>query len=125
MFDKERMSCQQAFEQFATQKSPGWRERTVPLEIAVKEEENAEAENREIAAEVGDLQVGVTRRRFASFSNRLRAKLGVRGVLQCNSAVSVSHGVLLQEELGGFPPVQSSIVLCWLGDQPYHLQKRK
>lgn len=61
VFDKERMSCQQAFEQFTTQKSPSWREQTVPMEIAVKEE-NAEAENREIAAEVGDLQVGMTRR---------------------------------------------------------------
>ncbi|KFV73462.1 Lysine-specific demethylase 4B [Struthio camelus australis] len=49
VFDKERMSCQQAFEQFATQKSPGWREQTVPLEIPVKEEENAEAENPEVA----------------------------------------------------------------------------
>ncbi|POI34381.1 hypothetical protein CIB84_001867, partial [Bambusicola thoracicus] len=51
VFDKERMSCQQAFEQFATQKSPGWREQTVPLEIPVKEEESAESENTEIATE--------------------------------------------------------------------------
>ncbi|XP_067168690.1 lysine-specific demethylase 4B isoform X2 [Apteryx mantelli] len=56
VFDKERMSCQQAFEQFATQKSPGWREQTVPLEIPVKEEENAEAENAEVATVVSDLQ---------------------------------------------------------------------
>ncbi|XP_068775841.1 lysine-specific demethylase 4B isoform X2 [Struthio camelus] len=56
VFDKERMSCQQAFEQFATQKSPGWREQTVPLEIPVKEEENAEAENPEVATAVSDLQ---------------------------------------------------------------------
>ncbi|XP_025922900.1 lysine-specific demethylase 4B isoform X3 [Apteryx rowi] len=56
VFDKERMSCQQAFEQFATQKSPGWREQTVPLEIPVKEEENAEAENAEVATAVSDLQ---------------------------------------------------------------------
>ncbi|XP_074664597.1 lysine-specific demethylase 4B isoform X3 [Strix aluco] len=51
VFDKERMSCQQAFEQFATQKSPGWREQTVPMEIPVKEEENVEAENTEVATE--------------------------------------------------------------------------
>uniref|UniRef100_A0A8B9RQ76 [histone H3]-trimethyl-L-lysine(9) demethylase n=1 Tax=Accipiter nisus TaxID=211598 RepID=A0A8B9RQ76_9AVES len=51
VFDKERMSCQQAFEQFATQKSPGWQEQTVPMEISVKEEENAEAENTEVATE--------------------------------------------------------------------------
>ncbi|KFW04717.1 Lysine-specific demethylase 4B, partial [Eurypyga helias] len=51
VFDKERMSCQQAFEQFATQKSPNWREQTVPVEIPVKEEENAEAENAEVAME--------------------------------------------------------------------------
>uniref|UniRef100_A0A8V1AFV8 Lysine-specific demethylase 4B n=2 Tax=Gallus gallus TaxID=9031 RepID=A0A8V1AFV8_CHICK len=51
VFDKEHMSCQQAFEQFATQKSPGWREQTVPLEIPVKEEESAESENTEIATE--------------------------------------------------------------------------
>ncbi|NXC46816.1 KDM4B demethylase, partial [Penelope pileata] len=51
VFDKERMSCQQAFEQFATQKSPGWREPTGPLEIPGKEEESAEAENTEIAPE--------------------------------------------------------------------------
>uniref|UniRef100_A0A8C8AQ88 Lysine-specific demethylase 4B n=1 Tax=Otus sunia TaxID=257818 RepID=A0A8C8AQ88_9STRI len=51
VFDKERMSCQQAFEQFATQKSPGWREQTVPMEITVKEEENVEAENTEVATE--------------------------------------------------------------------------
>ncbi|XP_062452095.1 lysine-specific demethylase 4B isoform X5 [Rhea pennata] len=56
VFDKERMSCQQAFEQFATQKSPGWREQTVPLEIPVKEEANAEAENAEVATAVSDLQ---------------------------------------------------------------------
>ncbi|KFW94987.1 Lysine-specific demethylase 4B, partial [Phalacrocorax carbo] len=51
VFDKERMSCQQAFEQFATQKSPSWREQAVPMEIPVKEEENAEAENTEVATE--------------------------------------------------------------------------
>lgn len=61
VFDKEHMSCQQAFEQFATQKSPGWREQTVSLEIPVKEEESAEAENTEIATEVSDLQVYVTK----------------------------------------------------------------
>ncbi|NWU82751.1 KDM4B demethylase, partial [Onychorhynchus coronatus] len=51
VFDKERMSCQQAFEQFATQKSLGWREQAVPLEIPRKEEENAEPANAEVAAE--------------------------------------------------------------------------
>ncbi|XP_074783953.1 lysine-specific demethylase 4B isoform X2 [Athene noctua] len=51
VFDKERMSCQQAFEQFATQKSPGWREQAVPMEIPVKEEENIEAENTEVTTE--------------------------------------------------------------------------
>ncbi|KFQ28118.1 Lysine-specific demethylase 4B, partial [Mesitornis unicolor] len=51
VFDKERMSCQQAFEQFATQKSPGWQEQAVPMEISVKEEENAESENAEVASE--------------------------------------------------------------------------
>ncbi|KAM9516026.1 lysine-specific demethylase 4B isoform 2-T2 [Guaruba guarouba] len=56
VFDKEHMSCQQAFEQFATQKSPSWQEQAVPMEISGKEEENAEAENREVAAEVSDLQ---------------------------------------------------------------------
>lgn len=56
-FDKERMSCQQAFEQFATQKSPGWQEQAVPMEIPVKDEENAEAENTEVATEVSDSQV--------------------------------------------------------------------
>ncbi|KAM9369300.1 lysine-specific demethylase 4B isoform 1-T1 [Phaethornis superciliosus] len=61
VFDKEHMSCQQAFEQFATQKSPGWREQPVPLEISVKEEENTEAENTEVAAEVSDGQEGMTK----------------------------------------------------------------
>ncbi|KAM8986858.1 lysine-specific demethylase 4B isoform 2-T2 [Ara ararauna] len=56
VFDKEHMSCQQAFEQFATQKSPSWQEQAVPMEISGKEEENAEAENREVAAGVSDLQ---------------------------------------------------------------------
>ncbi|NXV84219.1 KDM4B demethylase, partial [Atlantisia rogersi] len=51
VFDKERMSCQQAFEQFATQKNPGWQEQAIPMEIPVKEEENAEVENPEVAAE--------------------------------------------------------------------------
>ncbi|KAJ7399953.1 Lysine-specific demethylase 4B [Pitangus sulphuratus] len=51
VFDKERMSCQQAFEQFATQKSLGWREQAVPLEIPGKEEENAEPANTEVTAE--------------------------------------------------------------------------
>ncbi|NXA07140.1 KDM4B demethylase, partial [Sapayoa aenigma] len=51
VFDKERMSCQQAFEQFATQKGLGWREQAVPLEIPGKEEENAEPESTEGAAE--------------------------------------------------------------------------
>nr|XP_009934471.1 PREDICTED: lysine-specific demethylase 4B [Opisthocomus hoazin] len=56
VFEKEPMSCQQVFEQFATQKSPGWQEEPVPMEISVKEEENAEAENTEVAAEVSDVQ---------------------------------------------------------------------
>jgi len=60
VFEKEPMSCQQVFEQFATQKSPGWQEEPVPMEISVKEEENAEAENTEVAAEVSDVQVCVT-----------------------------------------------------------------
>lgn len=69
VFDKERMSCQQAFEQFATQKSPSWREQTVPVEIPVKEEENAETENTEVGTEVSDSQVCVSKEvavRFAS-----------------------------------------------------------
>lgn len=61
VFDKERMSCQQAFEQFATQKSPGWREQTVPADVPVKEEENAEAENTEVTPEVSDSRVCVPR----------------------------------------------------------------
>lgn len=68
VFDKERMSCQQAFEQFATQKSPGWREQTVPLEIPVKEEENAEAGNTEIATEVSDLQVRMAEEATVTFA---------------------------------------------------------
>lgn len=74
VFDKERMSCQQAFEQFATQKSPSWQEQAVPMEISGKEEENAEAENREIATEAGDLQVCVGKEvtiRFAGFKQPL------------------------------------------------------
>ncbi|XP_029819738.1 lysine-specific demethylase 4B [Manacus vitellinus] len=51
VFDKERMSCQQAFEQFATQKSLAWREQAVPLEIPGKEEENAEPATPEVTAE--------------------------------------------------------------------------
>ncbi|XP_067414588.1 lysine-specific demethylase 4B isoform X1 [Emydura macquarii macquarii] len=56
IFEKERMSCQQAFEQFATQKGQVWREQTVPLELTVKEEESGEAENTDVATEVSDLQ---------------------------------------------------------------------
>ncbi|XP_074834358.1 lysine-specific demethylase 4B isoform X3 [Carettochelys insculpta] len=56
VFEKERMSCQQAFEQFATQKGQVWREQTVPLELTVKEEESGEAENADVAPEVSDLQ---------------------------------------------------------------------
>ncbi|KAM4759273.1 lysine-specific demethylase 4B isoform 1-T1 [Cyanocitta cristata] len=50
VFDKEHMSCQQAFEQFATQKGLGWREQG-PLESPGKDEESAEAEHAEVAAE--------------------------------------------------------------------------
>lgn len=74
VFGKERMSCQQAFEQFATQESPSWQEQAVPMEISGKEEENAEAENREVAAEVSDLQVCVSKEvtiRFAGFKRQL------------------------------------------------------
>lgn len=82
VFDKEHMSCQQAFEQFATQKSPGWREQTVPLEIPVKEEESAESENTEIATEVSALQVYVTKDLLV-LSNELRTRLRVTGILNC------------------------------------------
>ncbi|XP_053905874.1 lysine-specific demethylase 4B isoform X2 [Cuculus canorus] len=50
-FDKERMSCQQAFQEFVAQKSLGWQEPSVPAEIPVKEEEKAEAKTTEAAAE--------------------------------------------------------------------------
>ncbi|CAM4681654.1 unnamed protein product [Lepidochelys olivacea] len=56
VFEKERISCQQAFEQFATQKGQVWREQVVPLELTVKEEESREAENADVATEVSDLQ---------------------------------------------------------------------
>ncbi|XP_073180772.1 lysine-specific demethylase 4B isoform X3 [Lepidochelys kempii] len=56
VFEKERISCQQAFEQFATQKGQVWREQVVPLELTVKEEESREAENANVATEVSDLQ---------------------------------------------------------------------
>ncbi|KAF2983705.1 hypothetical protein EK904_004006 [Melospiza melodia maxima] len=46
VFDKEHMSCQQAFEQFATQKGLGWRQQGPG-----KEQDGAEAERAEIAAE--------------------------------------------------------------------------
>ncbi|KAJ7426881.1 Lysine-specific demethylase 4B [Willisornis vidua] len=42
VFDKEHMSCQQAFEQFATQQGLGWREQALPMGTPGKEEENAE-----------------------------------------------------------------------------------
>lgn len=74
VFDKERMSCQQAFEQFAVQKSLSWPEQAVPMEIPGKEEETAEAENRGVAAEVSDLQVCVGKKvtiRFAGFKQPL------------------------------------------------------
>lgn len=64
VFDKERMSCQQAFEQFATQKGLGWREQAVPGELPVKEEESAEAENAEVATEASDLQVRASKVMF-------------------------------------------------------------
>lgn len=51
VFDKEHMSCQQAFEQFATQKGLGWREQG-PLGSPGKDEEGAEAEHAELTAEV-------------------------------------------------------------------------
>ncbi|NWR77009.1 KDM4B demethylase, partial [Centropus unirufus] len=41
-FDKERMSCQQAFQEFVAQKSLGWQEQPVPAETPGKEEEKAE-----------------------------------------------------------------------------------
>ncbi|KAK2542349.1 hypothetical protein Q9233_000441 [Columba guinea] len=68
-FDKERMSCQQAFEQFATQKSPGWQEQAVPMEIPVKDEENAEAENTEVATEVSDSQTAAA---FAKMKMKIK-----------------------------------------------------
>ncbi|KFV61691.1 Lysine-specific demethylase 4B [Dryobates pubescens] len=51
VFDKEHMSCQQAFEQFATKKGPAWRQPALPVDIPLKEEENGEAENPQVAAE--------------------------------------------------------------------------
>ncbi|XP_025890969.1 lysine-specific demethylase 4B isoform X1 [Nothoprocta perdicaria] len=76
VFDKERMSCQQAFEQFATQKSPGWREQTVPLEIPGKEEENAEAENAEAATAAGDLQTAAFSKMKMEIKKSRRHPLG-------------------------------------------------
>ncbi|XP_014742627.1 PREDICTED: lysine-specific demethylase 4B [Sturnus vulgaris] len=46
VFDKEHMSCQQAFEQFATQKGLGWREPG-----PAKDEDGAEAEHAQLATE--------------------------------------------------------------------------
>ncbi|NWH37270.1 KDM4B demethylase, partial [Chloropsis hardwickii] len=46
VFDKEHMSCQQAFEQFATQKGLGWREQGHG-----KEQDGAEAQRAELTAE--------------------------------------------------------------------------
>uniref|UniRef100_A0A8C4TTM8 [histone H3]-trimethyl-L-lysine(9) demethylase n=1 Tax=Falco tinnunculus TaxID=100819 RepID=A0A8C4TTM8_FALTI len=76
VFDKEHMSCQQAFEQFATQKSPSWREQTVPMEIPVKEEENVEAENTEMAAEVSDLQTAAFSKMKMEIKKSRRHPLG-------------------------------------------------
>ncbi|NXA42436.1 KDM4B demethylase, partial [Eudromia elegans] len=76
VFDKERMSCQQAFEQFATQKSPGWREQTVPLEMPVKEEENAEAESAEIATTASDLQTAAFSKMKMEIKKSRRHPLG-------------------------------------------------
>ncbi|XP_041316647.1 lysine-specific demethylase 4B isoform X2 [Pyrgilauda ruficollis] len=50
VFDKEHMSCQQAFEQFATQKGLGWREQGPPQGPG-KEQDGAEAERAPLAAE--------------------------------------------------------------------------
>ncbi|XP_014115734.1 PREDICTED: lysine-specific demethylase 4B [Pseudopodoces humilis] len=50
VFDKEHMSCQQAFEQFATQKGLGWREQG-PLQSPGKDGAGAEAERAELTAE--------------------------------------------------------------------------
>lgn len=128
VFDKERMSCQQAFEQFATQKSPGWQEQTVPMEISVKEEENAEAENTEVATEVSDLQVCMTKEatiRFASFKQQVEDQTWNERSpqlclsLQWNSAMLVSHRVLSQEETDYFLTAQSivqSIIALMLPD---------
>ncbi|XP_039942555.1 lysine-specific demethylase 4B isoform X3 [Hirundo rustica] len=49
VFDKEHMSCQQAFEQFATQKGLGWPQG--PLQSPAKDEDGAEAERAELGAE--------------------------------------------------------------------------
>uniref|UniRef100_A0A8C3R940 Lysine-specific demethylase 4B n=1 Tax=Cyanoderma ruficeps TaxID=181631 RepID=A0A8C3R940_9PASS len=49
VFDKEHMSCQQAFEQFATQKGLGWPQG--PLQGPAKDEDGAEAEHAELSAE--------------------------------------------------------------------------
>ncbi|XP_062366239.1 lysine-specific demethylase 4B isoform X2 [Cinclus cinclus] len=46
VFDKEHMSCQQAFEQFATQKGLGWREPG-----PAKDQDGAEAEHARLATE--------------------------------------------------------------------------
>ncbi|NXR88049.1 KDM4B demethylase, partial [Hypocryptadius cinnamomeus] len=50
VFDKEHMSCQQAFEQFATQKGLGWREQGPPQGPG-KEQDGAEAERAQLTAE--------------------------------------------------------------------------
>lgn len=138
VFDKERMSCQQAFEQFATQKSPSWQEETVPMEISVKEEENAEAENTEVAPEVSDLQVCMTKEVtviFASFKQQVEDQTWnerspeLCPSLQRNSAVLVSHRVIFQDEIGYFltvqPIVQSIIALVLVDESNLLLSSRQ
>lgn len=56
VFDKEHMSCQQAFEQFATQKGLGWPQG--PLQSPTKDEDGAEAEQAALSAEVGGALLG-------------------------------------------------------------------
>ncbi|XP_005993861.1 lysine-specific demethylase 4B isoform X1 [Latimeria chalumnae] len=61
VFDKERMSCQQAFEQFATRKARAWREQVAvttapPQESTVKAEENKATEAPETSTETVDTQ---------------------------------------------------------------------
>uniref|UniRef100_A0A4W3K7F1 [histone H3]-trimethyl-L-lysine(9) demethylase n=1 Tax=Callorhinchus milii TaxID=7868 RepID=A0A4W3K7F1_CALMI len=58
VFDKERMSCQQAFEQFATRSrvQTGWKEQEVSSEVAGMEEEASDPENVDVNFDTTEIQ---------------------------------------------------------------------